>query len=110
MKGNIYKGLATDPKKEVIENILQSENMRVERIISSGQVSPAGQWYDQATAEWVILLQGKAKLLFEDGQEVNLEEGDYLHIPAHKKHRVTYTQENPPCIWLAVHWKEKFDE
>ncbi len=107
MKGNIYKDLVADPRKELFENIIQSENIRVEKIISSGQSTPEGQWYDQATDEWVILLQGKAKLLFADGQEISLGEGDYLHIPAHKKHRVTYTQAQPPCIWLAVHWEEK---
>ncbi|HEY9881733.1 MAG TPA: cupin domain-containing protein [Leptolyngbyaceae cyanobacterium] len=91
------------PNSEVFEPLFQKETCLIERIISTGQVTPANQWYDQDRDEWVILLQGEARLAYEDGTEVNLGLGDYLLIPAHCKHRVTYTSTEPPCVWLAVH-------
>jgi cupin 2 domain-containing protein len=88
---------------EVFESLISSSNLKIERIISRGQITPAGEWYDQEQDEWVILLQGEAKLAYEDGFRVNLKTGDYLLIPAHEKHRVEYTTVAPPCIWLAIH-------
>lgn len=77
--------------------------MLIERIISTGQVTPIGEWYNQDQDEWVILLQGDATLDYFDGSSIQLKAGDYLFIPAHQKHRVEYTSSEPPCIWLAVH-------
>jgi cupin 2 domain-containing protein len=90
---------------EVFEEILKSENVRIERISSSGQISPENFWYDQPENEWVILLQGEAIIGCTDGVETRLGNGDYLFLPAHQKHRVVYTSREPPCIWLAVFWK-----
>ena len=88
----------------------KSENFKLERIISTGQVTPEGEWYDQEKDEWVILLQGNAKLLFEknyndkiENKIIELKKGDYLFIKKHEKHRVIYTSQDPPCIWLALH-------
>jgi cupin 2 domain-containing protein len=101
--GNIFqlptKLLAT----EIFEPLHQSSNLLIERIISTGQITPIGQWYDQDCDEWVILLQGEAEIADEDGFCCQLKTGDYLFIPAHKKHRVTFTSQFPPCIWLAIH-------
>lgn len=80
-------------------------NARIERIISVGHVTPAGEWYDQATDEWVLLLQGEAELAFEGGDRQRLKRGDYLLIPAHCRHRVEATSTDPPCLWLAMHGK-----
>ena len=91
--------------EEVLEEILKSENVRIERIISSGQISPENFWYDQPENEWVILLQGEAIIDFMDGVETRLKNGDYLFLPAHQKHRVLYSSKEPPCIWLAVFWE-----
>ena len=78
-------------------------NIQIERIISTGQTTPSGQWYNQELDEWVILLQGEAELCYADYTKIKLKAGDYLLIPAHTKHRVEYTSIEPPCIWLAVH-------
>lgn len=89
--------------KEQFEAIAANEDLLIERIISAGQTTPEGQWYDQERDEWVILLQGEAEISYEDNSRVALRSGDYLMIPAHQKHRVAYTSQEPPCIWLAVH-------
>ncbi|MBN2728007.1 MAG: cupin domain-containing protein [Bacteroidales bacterium] len=91
--------------EELFEEILDKENLRIERIVSSGQTSPDMGWYDQDVNEFVILIQGTAELEFDDGTKVELKCGDYLNIPAHKKHRVTFTSKDPACIWIAVFYK-----
>lgn len=89
---------------EVFEELVKGNGVLVERIISSGQVTPEGEWYDQERDEWVVLLQGEANLLMDKDQEtIELHPGDYLFIPAHCRHRVIYTSSDPHCIWLAVH-------
>lgn len=89
--------------EELFEPLVSGKDVLIERIISAGQTSPAGEWYDQERDEWVILLQGIAKLTYFDGSSISLTVGDYVFIPAHQKHRVDYTSSEPPCIWLAVH-------
>jgi len=90
-------------KEEIFEEILRNEEVLFERIISSGQTTPEGEWFDQEKDEWVMLLQGKASLEFEHGERYNLNPGDYLLIPAHQRHRVTFTTKKQECIWLAIH-------
>ena len=76
-------------------------SVRVDRIVSNGQVTPEGDWYDQDLDEWVVVLEGEARLRYMNGDEVGLKRGDTLFLPKHRKHRVVYT--SAPCIWLAVH-------
>lgn len=87
---------------ELFETILSGPNgLKVERIISWGQVTPPGEWYDQPDDEWVVVLEGEARLAWDDGREITLTRGGQLFLPAGRKHRVTYT--SSPCLWLAVH-------
>ncbi|MBZ8179472.1 cupin domain-containing protein [Oscillatoria salina] len=90
-------------ESEIFEPLLASENILIERIVSTGQVTPEGEWYNQEKDEWVVLLQGEAKLSYADGSSLILQAGDYVFLPAHEKHRVDYTSSKPPCIWLAIH-------
>jgi cupin 2 domain-containing protein len=77
---------------------------RIERIVSTGQASPPGFWYDQDWAEWVVVLAGSARLLIEGEAEPRiLAPGDYLEIPPHVRHRVEWTDGAESTIWLAVH-------
>jgi cupin 2 domain-containing protein len=101
---NIYSSLPTELKGEVFDDLLRAGNVRVERIISPGHTSADKGWYDQEDNEWVIVLQGAGTILFAAGEEVTLKEGDYLNIPAHAKHKVTWTQPNDRTIWLAIHY------
>ena len=100
---NIFNLPSSLADKELFESLVANDNILIERIISTGQTTPPGEWYDQDKDEWVILLQGEAILIYEDGSRIKLIVGDYLFIPAHQKHRVEYTSTSPPCIWLAVH-------
>lgn len=100
---NIFKIPDALPDEEWFETLLEKKEVVIERIISIGQRSPDGFWYDQEDDEWVILLQGKAHLQWEDGSLTVMNPGDFVLIPAHQKHRVAFTSSNPYCIWVAVH-------
>ena len=101
---NIFAQIPERFPEELFECILKQDNIVIERIVSNGHISPVGQWYDQTRDEWVILLQGKATLLFEkDNNLISLTPGDYLLIPAHTRHRVEWTQPDFNTVWLAIH-------
>ena len=103
---NIYKISGEYPvEQEVFESILTNGNVVIERILSSGQRTPEGQWLQQDKYEWVILLQGSSELSFEDGKRLTLNKGDYIFIPFDTKQRVEKTSTDPICIWLVVHFK-----
>ncbi len=99
----LWDGLVARHKDEFIEFLIDRAGVKLERIISHGQTTPPGTWYDQDTDEWVVLLKGRASLEFDNGSSVHLTEGDYLLIPAGLRHRVSYTSKHPPCVWLALH-------
>jgi len=91
--------------EESFERILESSSVQIERIISKGHKSPNGFWYDQDHHEWVVVLQGAARLAFEANDKlVELKPGDYVNIPAHHRHRVEWTSREELTIWLAVHY------
>ena len=101
---NIFKDIPEQLPEELIECIFKRDTIRIERIVSKGHITPAGQWYDQEGDEWVILLQGQATVLYEkDNQSFALTAGDYLLIPAHTRHRVEWTVPELDTVWLAVH-------
>lgn len=89
-------------ERELFQDLFKSGNLRIERIVSRGHRSPEDRWYDQDEDEWVALLTGEAEILFDDGRSEKLYAGDYLFIPAHKQHKVIYTSEDPPAVWLAI--------
>ena len=102
---NLYS--IPDPKtvqegKEVFIPLLQNNRgLLVERIISHGHITPENTWYDQDRDEWVAVLEGEARIRYENGEEILLTRGSQLLLPKHVKHRVVYT--SIPCIWLAIH-------
>ena len=88
------------PSSEELTTVLaENGNVRIERIISTGQTSG---WYDQAEREFVALLEGNAIVEFENGKSVPMTKGDTIVIEPHKRHRVSYTSSIPPCVWLCV--------
>ena len=107
-RGNFFAAVPLNLPAEIIEILLQTESFRLERIISTGQATPAGEWYDQDRPEWVLLLSGKAGLLLENESEmIIMKPGDYLHIPAHRRHRVEWTDPVQPTVWLALHYRDE---
>lgn len=101
---NLFRSIPLHLAQEWFETLAESPQVRIERIVSRGHITSESTYYDQAWDEWVVLLQGEARLWLEDQPlEVCLCPGDYLLIKAHTKHRVTYTSEATDTIWLAVH-------
>lgn len=103
---NIFDDLPQHMPKEVVQTLIQAADVRIERIISHGHASAADFWYDQSQNEWVIVLKGAARLRFEDGM-AEMKPGDFINIPAFKKHRVDWTTSEEPTVWLAVWYGEQ---
>ena len=100
----LFESFPTDLPVELIDPLLDSEKVRIERIVSYGHTSPGDFWYDQNQPEWVVVLRGAATLRFEDQDEqVEMKPGDFVNIPAHVRHRVEWTTTDEPTIWLAIH-------
>jgi cupin 2 domain-containing protein len=91
---------------EVLTVLLNRPGVRIERIVSQGQVTPKEAPYDQDHDEWVLLLAGAARLWVDSEGERELRPGSTAFIPAHVRHRVTWTQGQPATVWLAVHLEE----
>lgn len=105
LAGNLFAGLQSSSEGEMFQTLHQTKTFKLERIVSTGQATPPGQWYDQDREEWVVLLSGKAALRFEgDDKEINLQPGDFLLIPAHRRHRVEWTAAGVETVWLALHF------
>lgn len=102
---NLFSEIPNQLNEEVFQDLLKNDTVRIERILSKGQSSPENGWYEQDENEWVLVLSGAGRLLFDDGEEVELKAGDYLHIPAHKKHKVAWTDPEEVTIWLAIFYK-----
>jgi cupin 2 domain-containing protein len=106
MIASIFADLPEGLSHELFTTLLDADNLRIERILSHGHTSAVDFWYDQPQHEWVIVLKGAAKLQFEEGM-VELKPGDFVNIPAHKKHRVEWTTPDEQTIWLAVHYGDR---
>lgn len=106
LSGALNAELPAGPQaEELFEGLIESPLVRIERIVSTGQITPEGEWYDQARDEFVLLVSGAAHLRIDgESGDRELGPGDWLLLPAHCRHRVTWTQAAPPTIWLAVHF------
>jgi cupin 2 domain-containing protein len=104
---NIFTHAFDALPQEVFQDLQQGQEFRLERIISQGHATPENQWYDQTQHEWVILLSGSAGLRFEGEEKVQeLRPGDFVNIPAYKRHRVEWTDPMETTIWLALHYSK----
>jgi len=107
MSWNLLADLPAALAGEATSILASTTATRIERIVSTGQASPPGFWYDQDRAEWVLLLTGGALVLIEgEAEPRRLGPGDALLIPAHCRHRVEWTDPEEPTVWLAVHFAE----
>ncbi|HET7160121.1 MAG TPA: cupin, partial [Burkholderiales bacterium] len=97
-------GLTGAASEQFVE-LLSRPGLRIERIVSTGQSSPPGFWYDEPTGEWLLVLSGAATLTFENEPAPRLlKMGDTLDIAPHRRHRVEATHPTLATIWLAVHY------
>jgi cupin 2 domain-containing protein len=101
---NLFVDIPREMPEEIVGEILRTDAFRIERIVSRGQASPPGFWYDQERDEWVLLVKGSASLRFDDGREIALAPGDHLLIPRRVRHRVERTDPDGETVWLAVHF------
>ncbi len=102
---NLLADLPSRAADERFDELLSRPGLRIERIVSTGQASPPGFWYDQPQAEWVLVLKGEARLQVEHEPEPRvLRAGDFADLPPHCRHRVEWTQPDQPTVWLAVHY------
>ena len=110
--GNLYAGIEAGAHDERFERLVARAGVLIERIVSTGQASPEGFWYDDPREEWVVLLAGAAELEFEaqGGARHPMRPGDYVHIPAHCRHRVAWTDTAAPSVWLAVYFGAAAEE
>lgn len=102
---NLFDALpAAGTAEEVFDDLLAVPGLRIERIVSRGQASPSGFWYEQDWDEWVLVLKGKAHLEIAGRDELLcLGAGDHAWLPAGCRHRVASTSTAEPTVWLAIH-------
>lgn len=108
MNRNLCRQIPEELPDELVSVLVENENVKIERIVSDGHISPQGFWYDQEQDEWVFLISGSASLLIEKEagiEPIELNPGDCLLIPAHQRHRVEETSSTEKTIWLAVHYE-----
>jgi cupin 2 domain-containing protein len=104
MRGNLFEIPDGAGAGERFDDLMGRDGWRLERIVSTGQATPAGTWLEQERAEWVVLLSGGASLRFEDAAApVDLAPGDWVWIGPRRRHRVEYTDGERPTVWLALH-------
>lgn len=101
---NIFDAIPKNLEEEAFESLVQNKNVQIERIISKGHTSPESGWYDQERNEWILVLKGEAVISFENERKITLTVGSHVEIPAHKKHKVCWTDPQTETIWLAVHY------
>ena len=102
--GDLLAALPDASGAEQFDTLLEREGLRILRIVSSGQASPPGEWFDQDDDEWVVVLAGRAGLLIDGESDVRaLKPGEHAFLPAHCRHRVEWTDSDMPTVWLAIH-------
>lgn len=107
---NLFESVPVANDAECFETLAAAPHVRIERIVSHGQSSPAGFWYDQPQAEWILVMQGSPQLRLEGEEHPrHLRPGDSLLIPPHVRHRVEWTDPHSPTVWLAVHFAASED-
>lgn len=106
---NLFECIPDEISHELFENIVSADTVKIERIVSQGHCSPASGWYDQDAHEWVIVVQGSATIELEHQAPIHLVAGSYLHIPAHTRHKVAWTDPDMQTIWLAIHYTAQHD-
>jgi len=103
-KQNIFANIPENLDNEIFEEIFTKKDLKVERIISYGHITPEDEWYNQNNDEWVMVLEGEAMVSFKNRDAIKLKSGDYINIPAHTQHRVSWSIANKKTIWLAIHY------
>ena len=110
--GNLLHEIPGDIPDEVVSPLCGGScnmgSVRVDRIVSRRFTSPEGFWYDQDEDEYVLLIQGAARLTMAvsatNHETVEMKPLDWIYLPAHIRHRVDWTDPDRDTIWLAVYY------
>lgn len=105
---SLFDAIPAELPQELLETLVATEQVKIERIVSRGHASPEGFWYDQDENEFVVVLRGSAGLRVE-GEDAPfvLKPGDYVVFPARCRHRVEWTDPCGATVWLAVHYRSR---
>jgi cupin 2 domain-containing protein len=104
--GTLFGAPPETGTEELVTTLKETADTRLVRIVSTGQATQEGVWYDQDDNEWVVVLQGRAGLRIDGEDSVRvLSAGDYVDIPARLRHRVEWTDADEPTVWLAFHYR-----
>lgn len=102
---NLFSELPPSSEAEAFLELLSKPGFEIQRIVSYGDASSPGFWYDPPNGEWILLLRGEARIRFEDEAEpLAMKPGDYVDIAPHRRHRIDWTDPSVPTVWLAVHY------
>jgi len=104
ISANLLESIVQNLDKERFDTILENPHIKIERIVSKGHTSPDSGWHDQPHNEWVLLLSGNAVIRYKNERDTHLKAGDHVLLPAHKKHKVSWTNPETESVWLAVHY------
>jgi cupin 2 domain-containing protein len=102
---HLLADLPTSLPDELIETLLETPRLRIERIVSLGHATPPECWYDQRWPEWVLVLRGAARLRLASGEALDLRPGDAVNLAAGERHRVEWTTTDEATVWLAIHYE-----
>ena len=116
-KINIFDLKDLSENEEIVKILVKNENVKIEEIISTGQVTG---WQESDKNEFVILVQGNAEIEYYENKNLKTNEniiknqkntndmklqlgkGDTVLIRKGERHRVSYTSKNPCCIWICI--------
>ncbi len=99
--GSLDDGVPSELPEELTTVLVEGAGVRIERIVSRGHASAPDTWYEQVEDEFVLLVQGAARLEFEEF-DLELAPGDWVDLPAGVRHRVAWTAEGQDSLWLTV--------
>jgi uncharacterized cupin superfamily protein len=96
--GRLAKPSEAPREGERVTRLVELPTVTVEQILSGALSAPVS--FEQAHDEWVLVVEGRARLLVE-GTELELGAGEWLLLPAGCPHTLLETE--PGTSWLAVH-------
>ena len=77
---NLFDDLPGQADEELFTELLRRKGVRIERIVSTGQSTPADKPYNQEYDEWVLLVSGSAGLWFSAAKRARLSRNYFVQL------------------------------
>jgi|SRR5580693_1088175 cupin 2 domain-containing protein len=100
MVRNIFRDVTPASKEPQVTTIAENRNIKIQRVVASGQSSKAGLFCPQEDNDLLVLLQGNLILDYENGRRVNMAAGDYIFTAPKENNRVAETSHEEETIWI----------